>query len=216
MEVQAQARWVRTAPRKARLVALAVRGMPVADALAACDFMPRAAARDVAKVIRSAQANAEHNFNLSKDDLVLKDIVVEAGPMLKRGQPRAMGRLFSVFKRMSHITAVVEDRPGVARRRRAARAPQAAPRRAPAPARPETGRSAPAAEPEKDEVATEPHTEEKRARPSARPKAPRKEAPKETGKTRASKETGKETTSRSERGKDSSSQKKSKDKEKKG
>jgi large subunit ribosomal protein L22 len=213
MEVQAQARWVRTAPRKARLVALAVRGMPVADALAACDFMPRAAARDVAKVIRSAQANAEHNFNLSKDDLVLKDIVVEAGPMLKRGQPRAMGRLFSVFKRMSHITAVVEDRPGVARRRRAARAPQPAPRRAPAP-RPETGRATAPAEPETDEVATETQTEEKSARQTARPKAPRKAAPKETGKTRTSKQTGKETTSRSERGKDSSSQKKSKDKEK--
>jgi hypothetical protein len=80
----------------------------------------------VAKVIRSAQANAENNFNLVRDDLVIKDIRVEPGPMLKRGQPRAMGRLFSVFKRTSHITAVVEDRPGVVRRRTAAlpRAPQ--------------------------------------------------------------------------------------------
>ena len=135
MEVQAQARWVRSAPRKVRLVADTLRGLPVEDALAACRFMPKAAARDVAKVIRSAQANAEHNFNLDKDDLVLKELRIEAGPILKRGQPRAMGRLFSIFKRTSHITVVVEDRPGVgARRRRPAsglpRAPQA-PGRAP-------------------------------------------------------------------------------------
>src|ERR687883_1676040 len=126
MEVQAQARWVRTAPRKVRLVAQSLRGLPVEEALTACQFMPRAAARDLAKVIRSAQANAEHNFNLARDDLFLKDLRVEAGPMLKRGQPRAMGRLFSVFKRTSHITAVVEDRPGAVRRRTTAlpRAPQ--------------------------------------------------------------------------------------------
>ena len=126
MEVQAQAKWVRTSPRKVRLVAQTLRDLPVSEALVACSFMPRAAARDVAKVIRSAQANAENNFNLVKDDLVVKDIRVEPGPMLKRGQPRAMGRLFSVFKRTSHITAIVEDRPGVVRRRTAAlpRAPQ--------------------------------------------------------------------------------------------
>jgi large subunit ribosomal protein L22 len=126
MEVQAKAKWVRTSPRKVRLVAQTLRDLPVSEALVACSFMPRAAARDVAKVIRSAQANAENNFNLVKDDLVVKEIRVEPGPMLKRGQPRAMGRLFSIFKRTSHITAVVEDRPGVVRRRTAAlpRAPQ--------------------------------------------------------------------------------------------
>jgi large subunit ribosomal protein L22 len=126
MEVQAKAKWVRTSPRKVRLVAQTLRNLPVSEALVACQFMPRAAARDVAKVIRSAQANAENNFNLVRDDLVIKDIRVEPGPMLKRGQPRAMGRLFSVFKRTSHITAVVEDRPGAVRRRTASlpRAPQ--------------------------------------------------------------------------------------------
>src|SRR2546428_9600784 len=111
MEVQAKAKWVRTSPRKVRLVARTLRDLPVSEALVACSFMPKAAARDVAKVIRSAQANAENNFNLVKDDLVIKDIRVEPGPMLKRGQPRAMGRLFSIFKRTSHITAIVEDRP---------------------------------------------------------------------------------------------------------
>src|SRR5690349_21567751 len=126
MEVQAKAKWVRTSPRKVRLVARTLRDLPVSEALVACSFMPKAAARDVAKVIRSAQANAENNFNLVKDDLVIKDIRVEPGPMLKRGQPRAMGRLFSVFKRTSHIIAVVEDRPGAIRRRTATlpRAPQ--------------------------------------------------------------------------------------------
>src|SRR5438105_12932562 len=135
MEVQAQARWVRSTPRKVRFVADTLRGLPVAEALAACQFNPRSAARDVAKVIRSAQANAEHNFNLDKDDLVLKELRVEAGPILKRGQPRAMRRLFSIFKRTSHITVVVEDRPGVSPRRRPVSglppAPQA-PSRAPA------------------------------------------------------------------------------------
>src|SRR4030081_1757227 len=126
MEVQAKAKWVRTSPRKVRLVARTLRNLPVSEALVACSFMPKAAARDLAKVIRSAQANAKNNFTLVKDDLVIKDIRVEPGPMLKRGQPRAMGRLFSIFKRTSHITAIVEDRPGAVRRRTAAlpRAPQ--------------------------------------------------------------------------------------------
>ena len=151
MEVQAKAKWVRTSPRKARLVAQTLRNLPVSEALVACQFMPKAAARDVAKVIRSAQANAENNFNLVRDDLVIKDIRVEPGPMLKRGQPRAMGRLFSVFKRTSHITAVVEDRPGTVRRRTATlpRAPQpgaattrpASARPAPAPSAPSTTES---------------------------------------------------------------------------
>jgi large subunit ribosomal protein L22 len=146
MEVQAKAKWVRTSPRKVRLVARTLRDLPVSEALVACSFMPKAAARDVAKVIRSAQANAENNFNLVKDDLVIKDIRVEPGPMLKRGQPRAMGRLFSIFKRTSHITAIVEDRPGVVKRRAAAlpRAPQPTGRPAPTPA---AARAAAALEP---------------------------------------------------------------------
>lgn len=147
MEVQAKAKWVRTSPRKVRLVARTLRNLPVSEALVACSFMPKAAARDVAKVIRSAQANAENNFNLVKDDLVIKDIRVEPGPMLKRGQPRAMGRLFSIFKRTSHITAIVEDRPGVVKRRAALpRAPQPGASR-PTPAAAAAARAAAALEP---------------------------------------------------------------------
>jgi len=187
MEVQAKAKWVRTSPRKVRLVARTLRNLPVSEALVACSFMPKAAARDVAKVIRSAQANAENNFNLVKDDLVIKDIRVEPGPMLKRGQPRAMGRLFSIFKRTSHITAIVEDRPGVVKRRAALpRAPQPTGRPAPTPAAAAATRAAAQVAPattESDELAAP-------ARPKkakAESKAPASKAPAEGKKTEAKK-----------------------------
>jgi large subunit ribosomal protein L22 len=175
MEVQAKAKWVRTSPRKVRLVAQTLRNLPVSEALVACQFMPRAAARDVAKVIRSAQANAENNFNLVKDDLVIKEIRVESGPTLKRGQPRAMGRLFSIFKRTSHITAVVEDRPGVVKRRATLpRAPQPTSRPTPTPAAAAAARVAVASQPattESDEVAAP-------ARPGKAKAEPKREASK--------------------------------------
>jgi len=178
MEVQAKAKWVRTSPRKVRLVAQTLRNLPVSEALVACSFMPKAAARDVAKVIRSAQANAENNFNLVKDDLVIKEIRVEPGPMLKRGQPRAMGRLFSIFKRTSHITAVVEDRPGVVRRRAALpRAPQPTGRSAPTPAAAAAARAAAASEP----ATTESDEREAPAKPRKAKAQSKTEAPK--GKT---------------------------------
>ena len=187
MEVQAKAKWVRTSPRKVRLVARTLRDLPVSEALVACSFMPKAAARDVAKVIRSAQANAENNFNLVKDDLVIKDIRVEPGPMLKRGQPRAMGRLFSIFKRTSHITAIVEDRPGVVKRRSAAlpRAPQPAASR-PTPAAAAAARAAAALEPattESDETVAPTRPK----KPKAQPAPSASKAPAEGKKTEAKK-----------------------------
>ena len=131
----------------------------------------------MAKVIRSAQANAENNFNLVRDDLVVKDIRVEPGPMLKRGQPRAMGRLFSVFKRTSHITAIVEDRPGAVRRRTATlpRAPQPSAAR-PTPAAAAAARAAGARDagrPAEQDAAgtTESDERETPPRPAARQKA---------------------------------------------
>jgi large subunit ribosomal protein L22 len=176
MEVQAKAKWVRTSPRKVRLVARTLRNLPVSEALVACSFMPKSAARDVAKVIRSAQANAENNFNLVRDDLVIKDIRVEPGPMLKRGQPRAMGRLFSIFKRTSHITAIVEDRPGAVRRRSAAlpRAPQPAARPAPTAAAAAAARAAAAIEPatsESDERQAPAQPKRGKAEPKAQAEA---------------------------------------------
>jgi large subunit ribosomal protein L22 len=165
-------------------VAAGLRGLPVTEALSACQFMPRSAARDLAKVIRSAQANAEHNFNLSREDLVLKELLVESGPMLKRGQPRAMGRLFSVFKRTSHITAIVEDRPGRIRRRPARPRPDAAQARAQAPAAAPAQRTTPAsAKPEPgagEAEATGPaeaYPREEEKAPQSRPTAARKTSP---------------------------------------
>jgi large subunit ribosomal protein L22 len=197
MEVQARAKWVRTSPRKVRLVAQTLRNLPVSEALVACSFMPKAAARDVAKVIRSAQANAENNFNLVKDDLVIKEIRVEPGPMLKRGQPRAMGRLFSIFKRTSHITAIVEDRPGAVKRRAALpRAPQPTGRSAPTPAAAAAARAGAASQPattESDEVEATPRpkkakAESQRDASKGRAEGKKTEAKKtETGKTESKK-----------------------------
>ncbi len=128
MEVQAVAKYVKRAPRKARLIADAVKGMKVGDALAVLQFSPKHAAADVAKVIKSAAANAEHNFNLNREELVLKQLLIDEGPTMKRLRPVSRGMAHQYFKRTCHITAVVEDRPEArpaarpAPRRRAAKA----------------------------------------------------------------------------------------------
>jgi large subunit ribosomal protein L22 len=109
MQVQATAKWVRVPARKARLVADVVEGMPVGDALTALSFMPQSAAEDVAKVVRSAAANAENNFNLERERLQLLRVEVDGGPTIKRFRPRARGSSFSIFKRTCHLKAVVED-----------------------------------------------------------------------------------------------------------
>ena len=110
MEVIAKAKYIRRTPRKARLIADAVRGMPVAEALAFLEFSPRHAALDVAKVIKSAASNAEHNFNLNREDLVVKALMVDEGPTMKRIRPVSRGMAHQYFHRTCHITAVVEDR----------------------------------------------------------------------------------------------------------
>jgi large subunit ribosomal protein L22 len=110
MEVIAKARYVRRTPRKTRLVADAVRGLPVSQALTVLEFMPKHAAVDVAKVIKSAAANAEHNFNLNRDDLVVKALMVDEGPTMKRIRPVSRGMAHQYFHRTCHITAVIEDR----------------------------------------------------------------------------------------------------------
>ncbi len=121
MEVTATAKWVRVPPRKARLVGAVVEGMPVSEALTVLAFMPKAAANDVAKVVRSAAANAQNNFNLEADRLRLTRLEVNGGPIIKRFRPRARGAYYSVFKRTCHLRAVVEDTvepaPRAARRR---------------------------------------------------------------------------------------------------
>ncbi len=112
MRVSATARYVRGSTRKARLVTQVIRGKSVVEAAALLRFMPQAAARDVAKVLKSATANAENNLNLSAEDLVVLDAVANEGPTMKRWRPRAQGRAFPIHKPMTHITVVVGDREG--------------------------------------------------------------------------------------------------------
>jgi large subunit ribosomal protein L22 len=109
MRVTATAKYVRISPRKVRLVADLIVGRPVEEAAAILRFMPNAAARDVAKVLRSATANAENNFNLTADELLVVSAVANEGPTLKRIRPRAQGRAFQILKRTSHISVSVAD-----------------------------------------------------------------------------------------------------------
>ncbi len=101
--VNARARYVRIAPRKARLIADQVRGMTLEEAETLLRFSPRSAAGDMAKLLASAAANAENNHDLVADDLVIKDIHVDEGPTLRRYRPRALGRATRINKRTSHI-----------------------------------------------------------------------------------------------------------------
>jgi large subunit ribosomal protein L22 len=106
----ARARFVRVSARKARLVLDQIRGKPVAEALATLEYTPRAAARLIEKVLRSAVANAEHNHQVRDlDDLRVVQAYADGGPVLKRVQPRAMGRAFSIKHRTSHLTISVSD-----------------------------------------------------------------------------------------------------------
>ena len=111
MEVSAVSRFVRRTPRKARLVADSVKGMKVSEALAQLEFSPKHAAKDVAKAIKSAAANAEHNFNLNRDDLMVKQLLIDEGPTYRRRRPVSRSMVHEFFHRTCHITAVVEDRP---------------------------------------------------------------------------------------------------------
>jgi large subunit ribosomal protein L22 len=105
--VRASARYVRTAPRKARLVADQVRGLHIEDARALLRFSSRGAARDIAKLIDSAAANAENNYELVADDMKIAEINVDEGPTLRRWRPRALGRATRINKRTSHISVAL-------------------------------------------------------------------------------------------------------------
>ena len=108
-EVKAVARWVRMSPRKARLVTEHIRGRSVPEARTVLAFTPRAAAREIEKVLRSAVANAEANHNLAGDDLVVKAAYVDEGPVMKRWRARARGRAVRVRKPTCHITVVLTE-----------------------------------------------------------------------------------------------------------
>lgn len=112
-EVRAIARYVRTSPRKLRLIMDEIRGLSVEKALSILRFTPKRAAKTLAKVLKSAVANAENNFHLDVTNLYVYRAFVNVGPTIKRWIPRAMGRASSIHKRTSHITFVVKQREGV-------------------------------------------------------------------------------------------------------
>ncbi|HWP95086.1 MAG TPA: 50S ribosomal protein L22 [Gammaproteobacteria bacterium] len=107
---QAVLRFARISPQKARLVADQIRGKPVGDALKILAFSPKKAAHIVKKVLESAIANAEHNDGADVDELKVKVIKVDEGPMYKRFHARAKGRGVRILKRTSHITVQVADK----------------------------------------------------------------------------------------------------------
>jgi ribosomal protein L22 len=105
--VRAQAKYVRSSARKARLVCDNIRGKSVEDARAILAHTPRAVARDWSKLLESAVANAEHNHELVGEDLVIKSVHADEGPTIKRFRPRAMGRASKIRKRTAHLTILL-------------------------------------------------------------------------------------------------------------
>ena len=109
MATTAKLREARITPQKARLIADQIRGLPVDKAINLLAFSNKKAAALIKKVLESAIANAEHNDGADVDELKVKTIMVDEGPILKRWMPRARGRANQIFKRTSHVTVVVEE-----------------------------------------------------------------------------------------------------------
>jgi len=110
MEARAYLRNARIAPRKVQIVLDLIRNKPVDIALATLELTPKAASPMVAKLLKSAMANAENNHNMNKDDLYVSECFVCPGSIMKRVMPRAQGRAFRILKRTSHITLVVKEK----------------------------------------------------------------------------------------------------------
>jgi large subunit ribosomal protein L22 len=108
--VTAELKNYRQSPRKVRLVVDAVRGKDVNAALTALTFMPKKASLAVKKLLESAVANASHNFNLKSDNLIVKEITVDQGPIIKRWRARARGTAASIHKHTSHIKVVLAEK----------------------------------------------------------------------------------------------------------
>jgi large subunit ribosomal protein L22 len=109
-EAKSIARFVRIAPRKVQLVIDLIRGKQVGEAIAILRHTPKAASPIVEKVLNSAIANAEHNYSMDPNSLVISQTFVNQGPTMKRFRPRAMGRASRINKRTSHITIVVSEK----------------------------------------------------------------------------------------------------------
>ena len=109
MEAKAKATYVRISPRKVQIVLDLIRNQPAEKAVAILQYTPKAACEPVAKVLKSAMANAENNFNMDVSRLYVAQAHVAPGPILKRIQPRAQGRAYRINKRTSHITLVLRE-----------------------------------------------------------------------------------------------------------
>jgi len=111
MEVRAKVREVRVSPKKARMVIDVIRGKPLREAMAILQVLPQKTAPIALKLLRSAAANAEHNYDLDPERLYVKRIFVDEGPRYKRWQPHARGRVGRKWRRTSHITVILDELP---------------------------------------------------------------------------------------------------------
>ena len=109
MEAKAISKWIRVSPDKARLLIDQIRGKPVDEALRIARFAKAKAARPIRKTLESAIANAEHNYDMNVDELIVQEVRVDRGPFLKRVNYRARGRADIIRRRTSHITITVSD-----------------------------------------------------------------------------------------------------------
>lgn len=110
MEAKACAKHIRISPRKARQIVDLIRGKSVQEAYSILQFTPHKGSAIVTKVLKSAVANAEHNYDMDAANLVVSTAFVDQGPSIKRFKPRAMGRADGISKRTSHITIMVSER----------------------------------------------------------------------------------------------------------
>lgn len=110
MEARAEHKFARISPRKVKIVCDLIRGKDVKMAEALMRQTPKAASELLIKVLKSAVANAENNFSMDTDKLYVKETYANPGPILKRGMPRAQGRMYRINKRTSHITVIVAEK----------------------------------------------------------------------------------------------------------
>lgn len=110
MEAKAIARYVRIAPRKLRIVIDLIRGKAVGEAFAILKHTPKVGSEVIEKLLRSAVANAEHNYDMNVDNLIVSSCFIDQGPTMKRIHPRFRGQAFKILKRSSHVTVAVKEK----------------------------------------------------------------------------------------------------------
>lgn len=110
MQTKATAKYIRVSPRKMKFICNMVRGKNVDEVLSTLRFTPKKGAHELEKVVRSAAANAENNFDMVRENLYVAEVYANQGPTLKRFRPRAKGSAYKILKRTSHISVVVKER----------------------------------------------------------------------------------------------------------